>query len=242
MLLASLTFVLACSTKPGENENGTADSTALHETSSTAWLELDTAHLKVYEPDDTIVKFTTPPPPQDINIWEKNNLKTDSLVKRIPEGLQFRLRNNTVKLLKENKQTDGDDYLAYTFVRTLDDVDQWLVMASYYESFDYVLVDQNDGTENHLWGEPVFSPDKKYFITSQVDLEAGFVPNGFQLWSAENNKPLRLWELIINDWGADKLIWTKNNFIIGEQTYRDEASGELKQRVIKIPLISREVQ
>ena len=167
---------------------------------------------------------------------EKRALKTETRVTRTPEGLRFRLKNGETKLLKENTDRDGEDFAAYHFLQPLDTIGQWLLMGAYYEAWDYVLIDQEDGNENHLWGRPVLSPDRKYFLTGMVDLEAAFVPTGFQLWGFENNKPVLRWEKELTDWGSDNFIWTKNNTIIADQTYRDEASGELKTRIIKMKI------
>jgi len=119
----------------------------------------------------------------------------------------------------------------------MNEINQWLLLGSYYESFDYLLIDQEDGGESHLWGLPVLSPDKKYFLTTQLDLEAGFVSNGFQLWRMENRKPLLRWEKELQDWGAGKIIWTRNNYVLAEQTYRNDSSNELENRLIKMKFI-----
>lgn len=202
--------------------------------------QLDVDHFTVIDTTD-IFQNNVQAPSDSVKIvtmeeGEKSALQKDTRVTRTPEGLRFQLKNGETKLLKENRDTDGEDFASYNFIETMDDIGQWLLMGGYYEAWDYVLIDQEDGTENHLWGDPVLSPDGRYFLTGMVDLEAAFVPTGFQLWSFENNKPVLRWEKELTDWGSDRFIWTNNNTVIAEQTYRDEASGELKTRVIKMKI------
>lgn len=202
--------------------------------------QLDVAHFTVLDTTD-IFQNNVQGPSDSVKIvtmedGEKRALQQDTRVTRTPEGLQFRLKNGETKLLKENKDTDGEDFASYNFIEPMDNIGQWLLMGGYYEAWDYVLIDQEDGNENHLWGHPVMSPDGKYFLTGMVDLEAAFVPTGFQLWSFENNKPVLRWEKELTDWGSDHFIWTKNNTVVAEQTYRDETSGELRTRIIKMKI------
>ena len=236
-------FLYSCSSNKSETASST-DSLASDSTIGSAQQltgigplsVLDIKKIKVYELGDTIVSL----PDQSFSadsISEKDFLKQDSRVSRVKDGLLFTLSNGETKLLKENKTTEGDDYAAYSFQQALDDIGQWLVAGSYYESYDYILVDQEDGTETRLWGYPILSPDKKNFLTSSVDLEAGFVPNGFQLWSVEEKKPVKVYEVNLADWGFTNMIWTNDNHIIAEQTIRDSATGDLKKRIIKMRFV-----
>lgn len=216
--------------------NDTLATAASEQVAPDAFPDLDLDNFSIYAEADTAAIFPEIPYGSSDSL-EAVSLQADTRVTRTPEGLLFQLRNGTQKLLKENKETDGDDFASYGFLEPMDSIGQWLLLAGYYEAFDYVLIDQHDGSETHLWGRPVLSPDGKHFLTGMVDLEAAFVPTGFQMWGFENNKPVLRWEKELTDWGSDNFIWTKDNHIIAEQTYRDEASGTLKTRTIRMKIL-----
>jgi hypothetical protein len=168
---------------------------------------------------------------------EIDYLKTDPAVNRTPEGLTFKLRNGQVKILKDNADFEDEEFVRHFFIRSLNDIGQWHVLSMYNESFSYLLIDQTEGTETSIWSDPAFSPDKKYFLTGSADIDAGFIPNGFQLWTFKNNKLFKVWEKELTDWGADNLIWTDDNYVIGEQVYRDADLGESNKRIIKMRMM-----
>lgn len=149
--------------------------------------------------------------------------------------LTFTLKNGQTKSLKNNI-SDSDDHVVYRFIRAWDAQGLWQIQVTYYEALSVMLLSQQDGTETYVWGDPAFSPDGRYFICGSVDLEAGYSPNGFQIWANNEGTLVKQWEQELNDWGAERLVWTRDNKIIGEQTYRDEQTGEIRERIISIAL------
>lgn len=234
---AVLLVTLSCSTKEqkGVDSSAASDSFESIIANPKSWPQLDLENYKVYTYTDTIIKFNEPSYLGDHEMLETDYLKTDPAVNRTPEGLTFQLKNGQVKILKDN--ADDEEFVRHFFIRSLNDIGQWHVLSMYNESFSYLLIDQTEGTETSIWSDPAFSPDKKYFLTGSADIDAGFVPNGFQLWSIKNNKPVKVWEKELTDWGADNLIWTTNNYVIGEQVYRDADLGESNKRIIKMRMI-----
>jgi hypothetical protein len=239
ILPCMLTLLWACT--PGTVETSSSkDSVAdavQEQVASAPFPDLDLDNLTVYTGADTATIFSERSYYGSSDSLEAIDLQKDTRVMRTPEGLRFRLKNGEHKLLKENKDTESDDFASYSFLEPMDNIGQWLLMGGYYEAFDYVLIDQQDGSETHLWGRPILSPDGQYFLTGMVDLDAAFVPTGFQMWSITNNKPVLRWEKELTDWGSDNFIWTNDNHIIAEQTYRDEASGGLKTRFITMKIL-----
>src|SRR5688572_25309786 len=146
----------------------------------TRFLDLDVEQYQVYQAGDTAIDL----PETDLMGVPKDR-ETDSLrkasgVKREGEDLIFGLKNGGQKVLQSNL-TEEDNTVEYIFVGSLDAIGYWEVLAFYYESFDYVLVNQSNGAEFHVWNKPVVSPDRRYVLCGSLDIEAGFIPNGFQL-------------------------------------------------------------
>jgi hypothetical protein len=234
--LLAVTMLTACSTKHTD-EVATQEAPAVDTLATigqaTRFLELDTEQYQVYQAGDSAI---TLPQSDFVGIprdREPDNLRNATGVRRDGDTLIFTLKNGQQKSLRTNLNNE-ETSTEYIFMHNLDAIGYWEVLAFYYESFDYILVNQRDGAETHLWNKPVLSPDHKYLLCGSTDLEAGFIPNGFQLWSVENDGLLLRWEKEMKDWSAEKLIWTNNNDVWGEQTYRDNNTGELKTRLIKM--------
>lgn len=231
--LIALVFLSACGPKTGtEQETRKTDSVPVTR-QKPGFLDLDVGQYEVYEsgsPSVTLPESDLFGVPKD---REPTNLQQVTGITRTGDELTFQLKNDQQKVLKNNF-TDADNTAEYIFMRNLDAIGYWEVLAFYYESFDYILINQTDGTETHLWNKAVLSPDNKYILCGTVDIEAGFVPNGFQLWYVDDGKLVLQWEKELNDWGAEKLVWTKDTEVWGEQTYRENVSGELKKRLVKM--------
>jgi hypothetical protein len=205
------------------------------------YLDLDVRQYLVYEEGDTLVDLpggSFSDTPRDT---EADALQGRKDVERKGDTLIFNLKSGKQKTLINNL-SDDDSSTDYIFQKSIDAIGYWEVLAYYYESLDYVLINQNDGDEIHVWGRTILSPDNQYVLCSSVDLEAGFIANGFQLLKMDNGKLVEQWSKELTEWGAEKLIWTKDNYILGEQVYRDDTTGELKRRLIKMRMMWSEIE
>lgn len=230
-----LVILIACGTKSTVEQGlQVTDSITSVKPLSTS-LDLDVVQYQVYESGDSSIVL----PGTDLigapKDREEENIQRTSGVTRQGDELILILKSGQQKVLKNNLKNE-ESSVEYIFMRSLDAIGYWEILTFYYESFDYLLINQADGTETHLWNKPVVSPDNQYLLCGSTDLEAGYVPNGFQLWAINNDQLVLQWEKEITDWGAEKLLWTKDNFVWGEQTYRDAVTRELKTRLIKMRL------
>jgi hypothetical protein len=235
LYMLALTFLMGCSTRPASEPGKEELDTTTTVVQSNQFPDLDIGQYQVYKEGDTAITLPDSDfvgTPKD---REATNITKTEGVNRSGEQLIFTLKNGQQKILKANLQ-DDENSVDYIFTRSLDAIGHWEVLAFYYESFDYILISQLDGTETHLWNKPVLSPDNKYLLCGSCDLEAQFVPNGFQMWSLKNGHLSLSWSKEIENWGAEKLIWTKDNYVWGQQTYRDQVTGELTNRLIKMRL------
>ena len=53
----------------------------------------------------------------------------------------------------------------------------------------YLLLNRRTGQRTRTWGPPVFSPNGKYFVSFNDDLEAQYSPNGLQLFEIIDGQP-----------------------------------------------------
>lgn len=128
---------------------------------------------------------------------------------------------------KPDVDKDGENYTIYTYMGYLPDVKQHSINTTYYESMDFLLVSQTNGETISTWGPPVISPDKKYLICASYDLEAGFLPNGLQLYSCLNGKITPEGELSLEMWGPGQIKWQDNKTLIAEYITLDSAMAKV---------------
>ena len=107
------------------------------------------------------------------------------------------------------------------------------VFTNYYEADGFELLNPENGDTLYTWTAPIVSPDKKYFLCPSMDIEAGFNPNGFQLFEI-NNKDIRLVGAPeLTEYGIDEVRWVDNNTLIAiYQTHEDIAHD--RKRYVKL--------
>lgn len=102
-----------------------------------------------------------------------------------------------------------------------------MVYATYYESYDYLLIDNGSGAITHTWGLPVISPDGHHFVTVNKDLLAGFTSNGIQLYKNKSS-PKLLGEHLLDKWGSDDIKWVNNTTLVVKASVSDTISENLE--------------
>ena len=170
----SLLIIFGC-----KGNNSSQDFTERELLSGTATFYLGKKHIKI---EEITKEYFDSFPSVIIDSSEVNLQKDTSTVRKIADTLFIKTQ---VKELKFVNTSDKNDYVNYQYIRFLKEQNKFLVYCSYYESHDYILIDNRNAEITHLWGLPVFSPDNKYIISGNEDLNAAFTDNGIQLF--ENN-------------------------------------------------------
>jgi hypothetical protein len=158
-------------------------------------------------------------------------------VKRDSSKIIFHLSNGVDSVLVNDTTDDWSKYIDYTYIESCKNMEYWLIGVTYYEGSEFLLVDRDDGNKVWIWGRPVFSPDNKYFVTYSYDLEAGYDPNGFQLYEIKDKKAILKWAKILEDWGPSDIRWKNDSTVYIEQwKFADESDSlnyTYKSMVIK---------
>jgi hypothetical protein len=163
-------------------------------------------------------------------IDDTTNVSRDSL------RLTFHLKNGSDSILTNDTSDNGDKHIRFTYLESCPNIDYWLIKITYYEGGEYMLLDKENGNKMYLWSKPIFSPDKKHFITNSCDLEAGYDANGFQLFEVKNKNIKECWSKAITDWGPSEIFWKNDSTLFIEQTrfghdYSNKISN--KEMIIK---------
>ncbi|ASZ14734.1 hypothetical protein KTO58_00050 [Chitinophaga pendula] len=223
-----LSLGLACSyacTNTGNNNNNTTSNTnslASNSNSTTPTTNLATRPLDTLQmgnitfflyPSDkqTFDQYPTPTP----DTSETQQLAQTNLVKRTDEQtLLFQLANNKTRTIVNDSAEN--QFSTYHYSRHYPQIHKVGIHAFYFEDDNYILVDTNNGDTTHMWGEPTVSPDGKWVLSAARDIEAGFIPNGFQLFSHHNGKLTYAGSKEVQNWGPGIVKWIDNKTLVIE--------------------------
>lgn len=144
-------------------------------------------------------------------------------VKRKGDTLIFNAANGHRTLLvdQNTEETTAD----YTFDGNFPFIQYWGTSVAYDESGGYILISQQTGDTVHCWGPPAVAPDKKHLICGSMDLMAGFVDNGFQIFSIQNGKLKLDGQTELEGWGPGDIKWIDKHTILVEYIYLGENSN-----------------
>ncbi len=128
-------------------------------------------------------------------------------VRRAGDTLHFR-GSGGGRLALGNDAAEGERFVRYRYRGLLPEIGQHLVQVDLYEGGGWLLVGAATTDQTHVLGPPVVAPDRSGFVATSVDLEAGYDPNGIQVWSLARGFPRLEWGLDGGDaWGASDAVW-----------------------------------
>ena len=161
---------------------------------------------------------------------ESANIKHEvGSVSRVGDSLIFKTNSGSKILV--NKGTDADDFENYKYIGKLNDINSYLVFATFWESYAFLVINAKTGHENYLCGYPEISPDKKYVAAAGFDLQAGFVFNGIQMYDVTPDSLKPNWSRELSKWGANNLAWLDNDNLILEKMSVDTNMQVLKSYI-----------
>ncbi|TND00501.1 MAG: hypothetical protein FD123_4362 [Bacteroidetes bacterium] len=151
---------------------------------------------------------------------ENIQYEDSSKAKRVDKTLVLKTVDGKEVILANTFAGEGmEDYTRYIYVGSMKTIACWYVDVYEYESYHGLLIDQRNGQQTEMWNKPRLSPDLKHFIVANLDLDAAFTPNGFQLWELTDDGPKKIWEREFEGWGPDDVRWVDNNTIAFVKTY-----------------------
>ena len=107
-----------------------------------------------------------------------------------------------------------DEGKTYTYLGYLADFKCHLLHVQRYEMGQWLLIDAS-GKETELWGEPIFSPDKRHIIAACMGIEyGGGQPNILQLLELRNGVLQQVWKLEPKTWEPYRICWTSATTVL----------------------------
>lgn len=244
LLIAFLTALISCTKESTETTTGSKveDSLLTVEKDSRYAEQVDSAifHIKNYrfevkasskEAFDAVKSSF-----ENMDTSEANRIrKYENFISRSGDSLIIKTTDGGNVYLV-TRQSDNDDLAIYDFIQDMPDINQWLVLGSYWESYGYLLIDKTSGDTTHLYGMPVVSPDKKHIITFNQDLQAGFTFNGLQLLEMQNGKPVLIGAKELYYWGPDNVTWKNDHTLLVQQAFSNLTEGEQDMTTVYVEL------
>lgn len=124
-------------------------------------------------------------------LWNTEKQFLAPTVKRQNSDLIITLENKETTVISNPCKTRwelegsqcGDGVMYYLYAGYFPSIHQHLIYSVEYESTSFFLVDAHTGEVTSIYGWPVFSLDKKSFISTSLYLEGPVaLPNGFEIW------------------------------------------------------------
>lgn len=99
----------------------------------------------------------------------------------------------------------------YFYLRNIQPINSWLIEGLHGDEHAYLfLVNKNTGKMSTIAGEPIISPNKKYFICSRSSCTD---PSLIQFFKVDNDSVKEIWVKLSDNWAATEMKW-KNDSII----------------------------
>ena len=158
--------------------------------------------------------------------------KDGEFVERSGDSLIFYTLNKNKVILKNDTAMDNmESFANYSFQGSIPDINHWLVKGSYWEYWDYILINKATGKKINAYSLPLISPGRDFIICGNLDLDAGFTFNGFQLFYIKNGEIEAPLELALEIWGPQNLKWAGPNELVCEKISMDEHHNETRSYI-----------
>jgi hypothetical protein len=129
-------------------------------------------------------------------------------------GLRLELRSRDRLVVLEDDCSSTESAVRHFFESHLADIGYFLVKADLYEGRAFLLVNDKTGGKTWLKGPPVISPDNRRFVTTSMDLEAGYNPNEIQVWRLAPSGPELEYSANFGEqWGPSGPSWKNKDTI-----------------------------
>ena len=140
------------------------------------------------------------------------------------------LNGQTIKLTPDSNNDESD----FTFENHFKQQKLLLFRVQWGEGNNYAIIDFTNGKKTYLIGRPFFSPDKKYMIAINCDIEAQYSSNGFELFEFANRELKKIWRYDPTIWGPVDLKWIDNSTMASKNQTIDTVDGKMRSTYTKI--------
>jgi hypothetical protein len=145
--------------------------------------------------------------------------KYDSLVRKDSIGLHLKIKGKW-KLIELHPEADE---IEHTFDNYFVDENLFFIRTQWGEGNGYTLINKKTGKKYNTLGEPYFSKNKEFIVSTNVDLVAEYTETGFDFFKKVDENLLFLGTYKSINWGPQ---WAKgisnNTFIVKCHKYDED--------------------
>ena len=145
--------------------------------------------------------------------------------------IQIKLLNGESIKLKPSTENDEIDF---TFENHFKELNLLLFRVQWGEGNNYAIIDFTNGKKTYIIGPPFFSPDKRFMIAINCDIEPRYSNNGFELFELVNREFKKVWRYDPVVWGPVDLTWIDNTTIKSKNHAMDTLEGKMVITYTKI--------
>jgi hypothetical protein len=140
------------------------------------------------------------------------------------------LNGQTIKLIPDTNREETD----FSFENYFQELKLLLFRVQWGEGNNYAIIDFTNGKKTYIIGQPFFSPDKKFMVTINCDIEAQYSNNGFELFKVVNRDFKKIWSYDPTTWGPVDIKWIDNSTMTSKNHKLDTLDGQIKSTYTKI--------
>jgi hypothetical protein len=144
-------------------------------------------------------------------IHQANEVDTN-LIKVYKDSILVRAISKNV--VYKNDSTDGESMVSYEFKSIMPEPGYVHIKGLHWEWTTDRFINIKSGAETYFWDNPVLSPNKQNLIAFSCDLEAGFMPNGIQLYKINADTITQVFEKEIDNWGPEEVKWESDTSLV----------------------------
>jgi hypothetical protein len=172
--------------------------------------------------------------------WNQRARALEKYLLKVENPGITRDKNNLVEITLLNGETiqlkpdPNSDEADFTFENHFKQLKLLLFRVQWGEGNNYALIDLTNGKKTYIIGRPFFSPDRKFMIAINCDIEAQYSSNGFELFEISNRDFRKIWRYDPIIWGPVDMKWIDNSTLTTKNHAIDTLDGQIKTTYTKI--------
>ena len=139
---------------------------------------------------------------QKANAVDFDFINTTNTIKKVKGKLRLpcqECKNKYITYIDSLAPEYDDNRIEHTYIGEIPFLNQYLISTTYYEGWDYTLIDKTTGKKFTLADYPYITPDRQYFMTLLDNVYEGVAE--FSLYSIdETNKIKQVFSTIFTQW------------------------------------------
>ncbi|MQY79755.1 MAG: hypothetical protein GH151_11260 [Bacteroidetes bacterium] len=93
-------------------------------------------------------------------------------------------------------------------------IDKYIILGTYWEYAECLLIDKSADKTDTLWNEPYLSPSSEFIAAQSLPYGLEGLQNGLQIWKVKNGYLTKFIEIDQQERIPKELAWEKKNTLV----------------------------